>query len=76
MVHDENRQIKKNIIDMSTRKRRKIVKKKVKFDKKLTITQFCIFFRVFFIKKIFFISFLKRLDDYLKRRKIDKKMVY
>ena len=48
IVYDENRQIKKKIIDVSTRKRKKIDKeKKSKFDKKSTITWYYILFRIF-----------------------------
>ena len=45
IVYDENRQIKKNNLYVDTKTKK--IDKKMKFDKKSTMTRFCILFRVF-----------------------------
>ena len=70
IVYNENRQIKKKIINVSTRKRRKIDKKK-RFVKK-SMTRF-FFFQNFIIKKIFYLI-LKKFDDHLKKEKTTEKV--
>ena len=72
IIYNENRQIKKKIIDMSTRKRKKIDRKKWDSIKDRRWRDF-IFFSKFSHKKFFLFDFKKTRRSFKKKKKQPKK---
>ena len=72
IAYDENQQIKKKIVDVSTRKRKKIDKeKKSEIRRKIDDDAILYSFQKNFIRKIFYLI-LKKFDDHLKKQRNKK----